>query len=247
MIGRILASFGIGSAKVDTRLEKATYRSGEWVRGSIFVQGGKAEQTVDSIYLYLMLQNYSDNQQDDYLLDEFLITETFTVREQETKVIPFQFQLPYDTPVTSGGSAIYLKTGLDVKMAVDPDDRDGFEVLPSLLVDKVLQAVEDIGFRLKSVEFDHEMFHARHPFVQKYRFAPQGEYAGVMDEMRLTFYPSANEVDAIVQIDNKARDLKSSVEEVLKIDDRVLRITISNEDQNIQEFIEQQIQSVLAG
>lgn len=246
MIGKVLASFGLGSAKVDTRLQKATYRQGEIVRGDIFIQGGKTEQTIDSIYMYLTLQNYLDEQQDEYILDEILLTDPFTIGAHDTKVIPFQFQLPLDTPVTTGGSAIYLKTGLDVKMAVDPDDHDGFEVLPSLLVDRILKVTEQIGFQLHSVEFDHEMFHARHPFVQKFKLTPQGEYVEIIDDIKFIFYPSPHEMDVIIQVDNKARDLKSSVEEILQMDERVVRFTIANEETNLLPLIESQIQKCIS-
>lgn len=37
--GRMLASVGIGSAKVDTVLEKVTYMPGEVVRGAVRIQG----------------------------------------------------------------------------------------------------------------------------------------------------------------------------------------------------------------
>lgn len=47
----VLASIGVGSATVDTRLEKTTYRAGEIMRGEIIVRGGQVEQQVDTIYL----------------------------------------------------------------------------------------------------------------------------------------------------------------------------------------------------
>lgn len=246
MFEKVLASFGVGSAQIDARLEKSTYRQGETILGDIFVQGGKTEQDIDSIYMYLILQNLLDKHQDDYVIDKFLLSDSFSIGLGETKVIPFQFQLPYDIPVTSGGSAIYLKTALDVKMAIDPSDRDGIEVLPSLLIDQILQAVEQIGFQLNNIEFDYEMFHARHPFVQKYRFIPRRKYAEMIDEMNLVFYPSPHEVDMIVQVNNRARDLKSSVEEVLQMDERIVRFTISDQDSDLLSLIENQIQQCIS-
>jgi sporulation-control protein len=37
---RILASVGIGGAKVDTRLEDSRYFAGNEVRGVVYIQGG---------------------------------------------------------------------------------------------------------------------------------------------------------------------------------------------------------------
>lgn len=241
MFGKILASFGLGSAKVDTRLEKATYRQGELVRGDIFVQGGKTEQKIDSIYIYLVLENFKDEQQKNYILDEILLTDTFSIGAQETKVIPFQFQLPYDTPVTSGGCSIYFKTGLDVKAAIDPSDRDGIEILPCNLIDTIIHTVEEIGFQLEGIEFDYEMYHARHPFVQKYKFIPVGQYRELVDHMKFVFYPSLDKVDVIIQVYNKVRDLKSSIEEMLKMGAHMARLTIVDGESDLLQRIKSEI------
>lgn len=246
MFRKVWASLGIGSTQVDTRLEKSSYRQGELVCGDIFVRGGKSEQKIDSIYMYLILQNYLDDQQDEYVLDEFLLTDSFVIGEQETKMVPFKFQLPYDTPVTTGGSPIYLKTGLDVKMAVDPDDHDGFEVLPDLQVDKILQAVETIGFQLSGIEFDYETYHNRHPFVQKYKFLPQGEYEGIIDEIKMFFNPFPNEVDVTIQVNSKAVDLKSSMEKALRLDERFVRFTIPHNQTDRSNLIESHIQKCIS-
>lgn len=245
MFGKMLASIGIGSAKVDTRLEKSTYRQGDIIRGEVFVQGGKAEQKIDAIYMYLIMQNL-DDQEDEVLLDEFLLTESFVIAEKETKMIPFQFQLPYDTPVTTGGSPIYLKTGLDVKMAVDPDDHDGFEVLPHLVIDQVLKAVEAIGFELNMIEFDYEAFHERHPFVQKYKLFPNGEYSNILDEVNLIFHPSETGTSVIMQVNRKAIDLKSSMEEALNMDERFVRFEVVNNQENLQQVVEENLSNCIS-
>src|SRR5690606_23495913 len=128
---------------------------------------------------------FKGKREEKHILDEILLSDSFSIGIQETKVIPFQFQLPFDTPVTSGGCSLYFKTGLDVRMAVDPDDHDGIEVLPCLLVDKIIKIVEQIGFRLQRIELDDEMYHARHPFVQKYTFVPVDEYMDVVETIKL--------------------------------------------------------------
>lgn len=245
MFDKMLASLGIGSAKVDTRLAKSTYRQGEMIKGDIYVQGGKSTQKIDSIYMYLILQNYIDEQSDEYVLDEFLLTDTFHIQANESKVIPFEFQLPYDTPVTTGGAPIYLKTGLDIDMAVDPDDLDGFEVLPHPIVDRILQSIEMIGFQLSSVEFDHETFHERHPFVQKYRLIPQWEYQNVLDEVKMVFYPSVHEVDVILQVNSKPVGLKSQVKEALNIDEKFVRFTISETEEDCRAVIEKHLRDCM--
>jgi sporulation-control protein len=228
--GKALASIGVGSAKVDTRLEKATYRQGDIIRGEVFVQGGQAPQLIEDIYLYLVMQYQHEGSEHEYVIDEFRLTDAFEIGVRETQVLPFQFQLPYDAPVSTGGSPIYVKTGLDIKMAVDPSDTDGIEILPHPLVDTVLHAVEEVGFRLSSVTFAFDKFYSRHPFVQEYRLAPLGPYQAELDEIILVFYPHMSEVDVILSLDRKAVDLMSSMEEALNLDERIIRFTVTQKE-----------------
>lgn len=230
VFGKALASFGVGAAKVDTRLEKATYRQGETVRGEVFIQGGQTEQWIDEIYLFLVVEYHHEGTQDEYVVSEFRITDAFEITPRETKVIPFEFQLPYDTPITTGGCPVYLKTGLDIKMAVDPSDTDGIEVLPHPLIDAVLNVVEKIGFQLYRVEYEFDKFYSRHPFVQEYKLRPVGRFEQVLDELKLVFFPQAHELDVILLVDRKAVDLMSSMEEALNLDERMVRFNVSSKE-----------------
>lgn len=230
---KALASFGVGAAKVDTRLEKSTYRQGEMIRGEIHVQGGQTGQMIDEIYLYLVIQYDFNGSQQEYVVNEFRISDAFEIGPRESQVIPFEFQLPYDCPVSTGASPIYLKTGLDIKMALDPSDTDGIEVLPYPLIDEILHGIENIGFRLTSIEFNFENFYSRHPFVQEYLLVPTNSvYQTTYDEIKMVFYPHTDEVDVIMSIDLKAIDLMSSMEEAMDLDKRLVRFTITKQDVN---------------
>lgn len=48
---KMLASVGIGSAQIDTKLEKDRLKPGEMISGIIEVRGGNVEQNIDSLYL----------------------------------------------------------------------------------------------------------------------------------------------------------------------------------------------------
>lgn len=47
LLRKALASVGIGSAKIDTKLEKEVLVQGEEVRGVVIVKGGNVEQEID--------------------------------------------------------------------------------------------------------------------------------------------------------------------------------------------------------
>lgn len=230
MFKKTLTSFGVGAAKVDARLEKSTYRQGEMVSGQIYVQGGQSDQRIDEVYLYLILQYEYEGSQSEYLVEKFLISEPFTIGPREEKRLPFQLQLPFDAPVSTAGSPIYLKTGLDIKMARDPQDLDGVEVLPHPYVDMILEAVEQIDFRLEKVTFDFEHHFSRHPFVQMYHCLPTGKMADKLDQLAFLFYPHQKEVEVVMNLDKKGDDLFSSMEEAFRLDERLGRFTMTLEE-----------------
>ncbi|MBA4552529.1 sporulation protein [Thermoactinomyces vulgaris] len=230
MFNKVLAGLGVGAAKVDTRLEKSTYRQGEMIKGEIFIQGGQTEQRIDEIYLYLIVRYHHEGKDQKHVISQFRITDTFEIGERESRVIPFEIEMPLDAPISTGGCPIYLKTGLDIKMAIDPKDTDGIEVLPHPLVDKVLHAAENVGFRLTSVDYAFDKFYSRHPFVQEYRMTPMGKYEEYFDDISMVFYPDHDSLDVIMTLDRKAIDLMSSMEEALNLDERLMRFTVTREE-----------------
>lgn len=231
IFGKALASFGVGAAKVDTRLEKALYRQGETIRGEVFIQGGQAEQQIDEIYLYLVVQYHVEEKDHEYVVNEFRLTDSFMIHSRETKVIPFEFQLPMDSPITTKNSHLFLKTGLDIKMAVDPKDTDGIDILPHPLIDSIITAVENIGFQLYSIDFHFDKFYSpRLPFVQCYKLSPKGLYGQYFDELKFVFTPHETEVDVIMLLDRKAIDLISSMEEALNLDERFVPFKVEEKE-----------------
>lgn len=66
-----------------------------------------------------------------------------------------------------------MRTGLDIKTAINPKDRDALEVRPHPLVHRVLEAVEKLGFHLHKVECEYaDRFGGAYPFVQEFEFRP---------------------------------------------------------------------------
>lgn len=52
-VNKLLASVGIGSATVDTKIFRSELVPGEEVEGIVQIRGGNVEQQIDSIYLSL--------------------------------------------------------------------------------------------------------------------------------------------------------------------------------------------------
>lgn len=234
---RMLAGIGIGSAKADTLLERASYRPGEPVRGIVRVQGGQVAQRIDRIYLSLMtyfIREVNDSKvTQSAAISKISVSEPFEIGPGELREVPFAFALPVRTPLTMGRGAVWLKTSVDIEAALDPTDEDRIEVLPHPYMETVLTAIRDIGFRLRNAE---TMYAPRLggalPFVQEFEWVPTGSYRGRLDEVELVFLNVGEAgVELLLQIDRRARgDLFSVFAEAMDMDESFVRLTLSAAD-----------------
>jgi sporulation-control protein len=235
---KMLASIGIGAAKVDTKLYSERLTLGGEVRGVVQIIGGHVEQKIDEIYLALYSTYFvevDDKKTTRHaIVDKWKITEPFTIGVNEKKEIPFAVQLPLDTPISVGKTRVWLHTGLDIKNAIDPSDEDYIRVEPTPVMNAVLASMEDIGFRLREAECEEAPYHLRKrlPFVQEFEYVPRsGEFRGKLDEVEIVFFPvSEKETEVLMQIDRKARGLGSFLAEALDLDESYVRFRVSEHD-----------------
>jgi sporulation-control protein len=247
---KVFASVGIGSATVDTKLEKDTYMPGETVRGVVEIKGGRIDQQIDEIYLSLNTTYLRESDDKKYTvtatIDKFRITSPFVITVNERKEIPFTFQLPYDTPLSIGRSKVWVTTGLDIKGGVDPSDKDYLKVVPNPLMTAVFNAVDNLGFRIREADCEEapRRLRGRLPFVQEFEFVPtSGPFRGRLDELEVVFFPSGNgDLDIMFQVDRRARGLAGLFSEAMGTDETNVRLTVSNADIP---YLQQKIQSVI--
>lgn len=226
---KMLASVGIGSAKVDTRLDTDHIAAGEEVSGVVIITGGQLEQKIDNLYLYIKTQ-YQKEENDhkvtrDAVIERVLLSRGFTVQANETKELPFVFTLPAHTPVTLRRSPVWVETGLDIAMAVDPTDRDYIEVMPHVYSQTVLDALDRLGFRLREVTNDYApRFGGELPFVQEFEFVPaSGPFRGLLDELEVLFFVQEDGLELFLQIDRRARGFSGLLSEALELDESFVR------------------------
>ncbi|MBM6619496.1 sporulation protein [Bacillus suaedaesalsae] len=235
LFNKVLASIGIGGAKVDTKLHKGTYSAGEAVQGVVEITGGNTEQPIDEIYLSVMttyIKEVDDNKfTQTGTVGKFRVLDKLTIGPNEKKEIPFSFDLPYDTPLTAGRTRVWIHTGLDIKNAVDPTDKDFITVTPSPLAHTVLQSVQELGFRIREAECIAAPRYLRGtlPFIQEFEFVPtSGSFRGKLDELEVTFLSaSETRIDVLLQVDRRARGLGSLLSEALNMDESHIRLSFS--------------------
>jgi sporulation-control protein len=235
---KVFASVGIGGAKVDTRLEKDRVMPGEEVRGVVQIRGGSTEQNIDDIYLSLHTTYIKEADDKKYTataqIDRFRLTQSFVIKENETKEMPFSFRLPLETPLSMGRTKVWVNTGLDIKSAVDPTDKDYLSVVPNPVMDGIFNAVSELGFRLREAACEQAPRHLRRnlPYVQEFEFVPvSGPFRGRLDELELVFYPNnENEIEVLMQVDRRARGLGGFLSEAMGMDETYVRLTIHAAD-----------------
>jgi sporulation-control protein len=248
---KVFASVGIGAATVDTKLQKDTVVPGEEISGVVEIKGGNVEQNIDVILLSLHTTYMKEVDDKKFpqtaLIEQVRLNEPFTIQPKETKQIPFSFRIPLDTPVSLGRSRIWVSTGLDIKNAVDPTDKDYLKVVPHELTQAVLNAVSELGFRLREVDCEAASYRLRRrlPFVQEFEFVPvSGAFRGKLDELEVVFYPiSQTETEIYMQVDRKARGLGGFLSEALEMDESHVHFKVhASELSSIREKIASVIQ-----
>ena len=225
MFKKFLRSFGIGATKVDARLKNDSFLPGDLIEGEIHIVGGSAAQEIASLNLKIMTsykyQKSGDGEHQhtvtaNYPLKTQWILERFMLEANEEKVVPFSIELPLNTPVTTlgRGHRVWLATTLDTEEDsdnADPKDSDKIEVRPLPIVEKVLRAVESVGFQLYKVDVEgweeSGGFSSRgdkFPFFQEFEFRPVGEFQGKMRELEVYFNQrSRTEVEVKVEFEKR--------------------------------------------
>jgi sporulation-control protein len=230
---RLLSSIGIGAATVDTRLERSEFSPGDEVRGVVEIKGGDSDTEINGIRLEV--QTYYKRESGDKTVTETGTIERFpivgqtVIKGRDTGQTPFSFTLPYDTPLTLHRTSVWVRTALDVQMAMDPSDSDAITVQPNATQRAILASFESLGFALREAD-NEELPHRlrrRLNFAQEFEFvARSGEFRGRFDEVEMVMFPSADSVDVVLQIDRRARGLGSFLSEAMGTDESYAAVTI---------------------
>ncbi|WNB92243.1 sporulation protein [Bacillus sp. NEB1478] len=236
-VNRMLASVGIGAAKVDTILEKDTYSPGEKITGTIKIEGGKVDQNIDHISLYVMTEFYREVDdkkiRDTAAIAKENVASSLTVKAGSSQEIPFSLTLPYDTPYTLGATPVWIKTGLDIQMAVDPTDNDQIRVHPDAETSAIFESIEQLGFRLRKAYCGSAPRYMRRrlPFLQEFEYVPtSGAYAGRLDELEVILVPQNDSIELFLEIDKRGKGLFGMLEEAMDMDERKVRMTLTRDE-----------------
>ncbi|MYM58395.1 sporulation protein [Vibrio sp. OCN044] len=213
MFGQLKASLGIGAAKVDTVLDSMSYTQGDILNGIVHIQGGDVDQQVDAINLKLCTEVKVEGEEgtsyQNFTLGTLQAVQPFTIHAGENKQVPFQFKLDPETPITSLNTVnnqchVWLETSLDIDFAIDPKDRDFFEIKPLPVVANLISAIENSGFTMVKADVEKGYlnggnFSSKSGCYQEIEFRNNGMIN--KKEIELSFILDMNTVHCLAEVD----------------------------------------------
>jgi sporulation-control protein len=262
MFNKVIASIGIGSATVDTKLKSAYIQQGEILEGIIEVKGGSTEQRIETINLKLMTMfgHEGSDRLSPATVEDQQLNEPFTISKGERKTIPFSFQVPLDTPITmidpetqKNVPPVWIDTAIDIRNAVDPKDRDFVSVDPTTVHENIIDAIKVIGFKFQQMESQNtpSWIKTNRPFVQQYEFIPSyGKYSRKLDELEVYILQGDRETTVYFEIDKRSKGSMAALKEKFNLDEHRGSVTLDNQQilinrSRISDTFEQIIDDVL--
>ena len=219
MFKKILASVGIGAAKVDTVLETEHLQPGQKFNAVIVIKGGDVDQEISGLDLALMTRVKVESDDGEYftnhVIEKWRITDIGMIAAGAEKHIPFEARLHSETPITEinagyNQSHVWLETGLDIDLALDPTDRDGLHIYPNDAVSTLMEAMDRLGFSL--VKADVEKGYLKAPTFQSHsgcyqelEYRPNSRSLFGLQEIELSFVPEAHKTHVLIELDRAFR------------------------------------------
>lgn len=202
MFNRFLASAMYGGSQIDTLLERGRYAPGEQMRGIVKLRGGPLSRRIEGIHLILQTDfaepYLPDGMSRNCTLMRYPVCSYVSVEPLETKEIPFHIQLPAHLPLTIGDTSVWLQTAMETEEAREPSDEDRIEVIPSVEQSIVIDAVNRLGFRLRSVHCLPWIGSGFSTFVQPFEFVAASSFQELISGLRLVFRRGAEGMELYV-------------------------------------------------
>jgi len=212
----MLRAFGVGGPTVDTVLTNPNVRPGEMLSGEVRIAGGDHPAEIDHVTLALLTRVEVESGDNEYNTNmefhKFSVGQRIMAQPHQNLSLPFQVPVPFECPlnVVGGmqlsGMQLGLRTELEVRGAVDPGDLDPIWVHPLPSQDAVLQAFGHMGFRFTKADNERGRIYGvpqQLPFYQEIEFYPPSAYAHGINQLELTFIPTPQRLQVILEIDKR--------------------------------------------
>lgn len=232
MFKKLLAAVGAGGAEVDTVLHTPGVQPGGTVHGTVRLRGGEVQQPLDDVFVEFVARvkheipghgpdgdGYRGHHHDRRRRTRETMSAFGRVTVQRGVVLqpgqvvelPFQVQAPLETPIKHyedrplPGMLVALRTQLEIKGAFDATDTDpiGIGALPAQHV--LLNAVEQLGFRLHHADVEYGRFRGTRQqlgFHQEIEFSGSPRYPRIR-ELEVSFFAGPDGMDVVLEADRR--------------------------------------------
>jgi sporulation-control protein len=214
---KMLRAFGVGGPGVETELVDPHCRPGGVLEGTVQVIGGDHAVDVEYLAIGLITRVEVGSGDSEYDSDQEFhrqrLTGSFRLDPGRHHEVPFRFEVPWETPITEfygqrlQGMSMGLTTELEVARAVDKSDLDAVMVHPLPAQERILEALLRLGFRFGRADVERGRVYGveqRLPFYQEIEFYPPAAYAGVINQLELTFLPTPEKLRVILEVERRS-------------------------------------------
>jgi sporulation-control protein len=194
---------GKSGLKIDTVLEKAEYVAGELVRGHLYIKGGKTKLPVDSVYIQVMTE-YSIDLEDiikkeNGALQTIIVSIDSIIQPDEELIVPFFFTLSENTPISLHQSHVWISSRLEIDKTNNQYDADGVQIVPSVGLKTIIQAIQEEGFILRNCE--NKKNYGK--ITQEIEFFPlNGQYKSIVNDIKIAYLNFKTTADLTLQVNN---------------------------------------------
>lgn len=218
MFKKMMSGLGVQGVTVETRLHNPTLQAGEILQGEISFTGGASDKEINGLYLKLMTMAEVESGDHEFnqplVLDQWRISSSFLLKAHQTHHVPFTMEIPHETPITEvscrrNGTRVWVETQMDVDWGLDATDRDYLRILPTPAMQVFLQAMQQCGFVLSTVDVEKGQLTAQHfrssiGCYQELEFVSSQMFSG-FNEVEVSFVAEAQQTHVMLEVDRSFR------------------------------------------
>ena len=129
MLKSFLSKIGIGGLEVDTVVDNQILEEGETLNGTVYIDGGEADQIIDHITLEVLVRIHREDAMSDFEdVDRTITKHSIELigdsKSKETRMIPFEIVPDDRWLINKDNEKLMLKTTVHVDNAIDAFDED---------------------------------------------------------------------------------------------------------------------------
>jgi sporulation-control protein len=232
VLGKMLAGLNAGGASVDTVLDDAHTRPGGRLTGEVRLTGGDMSIDVQSVGVALAARAEVESGDAEWSTGVPLaytqLQGGFRLEAGAQHALRFALDLPWETPITVYGGwhlrgmDIGVRTDVAIARAVDKDDLDPVAVHPLPAQERILAALDRLGFRFQHADCEVGRIPGSSlPLHQEIEFLPSRAYAGRINQLEVTFLARSGAMDVVLEADRRGGLLTEG-------SDRLCRFTVED-------------------